>query len=263
MRVLFFGDIVGPDGVGHIAARLTGWRAANGIDLVIANAENAAVGDAPDPARGFGITPELAQQLRAAGVDVITGGNHSWDAGSEAFADSRVLRPHNVPGEFPGSGLCVVEVAGMEIAVLNLIGPTALGSLARAENPLAVYERARARHPAATFIVDFHADWVIEKHAFAHAVDGEVAAVLGTHVHEPSLRLRTLPRHTLFVAEVGMTGRRDGIVGIGADYFVAGTRKAERPAWTLADGDIEVGAVIFEIDERGRGRWIERFMPED
>lgn len=261
MKVLFFGDIVGPDAVAHIAAHLPAWRAENRIDLVIANAENAALSGAEDLARGFGLSAEVAHRLRAAGVDVITGGNHSWDSGPEAFADPRVLRPHNVPASFPGAGLCVLHVAGTEVAVLNLIGPTALAGVARASEPLAAFEHERRLHPKAVFIVDFHGDWVIEKHAFAYAVDGRAAAVLGTHVHEPTLRLRTLPQGTLFVAEVGMTGRREGIVGLAAECFAAPARGTKAPRWQLARGEFEVGAVVFEVDSQGRGAAIERFAP--
>ncbi|MBV8172781.1 MAG: YmdB family metallophosphoesterase [Candidatus Eremiobacteraeota bacterium] len=252
MRALFLGDIVGAHAVVAVAQALPAWRRDRGLDLVIANAENATVSRDDDPRTGFGMSAKAVETLLEAGVDIITGGNHSWDAPDcETVLDSaRVLRPHNVAGTLAGHGVAEWKGGGRKIAVVNLIGASAAGRRYTVSNPLAAFDALALddRH----VIVDFHSDSVTEKQTFAHAVDGRVSAVIGTHTHEPSLLVHRLPRGSVFVADAGMVGPLGGVQGIGPAYYVHEMAEFREPhSFELASGPLTVGGIILEIAEDG------------
>lgn len=245
MNVLFVGDIVGPEATGYVVQRLPGLRREHAIDLVVANAENCLV-SGPSPWTGFGMSVTLVQQLLASGVDVVTSGNHAWD-GPEAehvLAHPRVLRPHNLPPGRPGKGSLTLEIAGEPVTVLNLADALAI------PNALPPYPSWLDTEAEGTVIVDFHGASSLDKEAFAHAVDGRVAAVLGTHTHEATLRLHRLPGGTGLVVDVGMTGPVGGVGGMAAEYFVAlaeGRDTATSP-FALATGPMVLGAVLLRLE---------------
>ncbi|TCJ19928.1 hypothetical protein E0L93_02965 [Rubrobacter taiwanensis] len=255
MNVIFIGDIVGPGAVDYLARRLPPLREEHGADLVVANAENCLVSGS-EVWSGFGMSVELVERLFAAGVDVITGGNHSWDGphSETVLEHPRVLRPHNVPAGTPGKGILSLEVTGEPVSVINLAGASAV------PEALPAYKSWLAARPRGTAIVDFHSESPLEKQAFAFAVDGEAAAVLGTHTHEPTLPLHLLPRGTALVTDVGMTGPSGGLAGIDPGQFVA-RLKGEDPATPdslrLAPGPITLGAVLLSIED-GRTSGLER-----
>ena len=202
MNVLMIGDIVGPDAVAYLTEHLPGLRRDYDVDLVVANAENCAI-TAPTPWKGFGMRVELVERLLDGGVDVMTSGNHGWD-GPEAEAvhrHPRVLRPHNLPEGVMGKGILTLEVKGEPVSVLNLGSKSAV-----MPDALPAYESWLSAELQGTTIVDLHGDSAWEKMEFATAVDGRVAAVLGTHTHEPTLNLHLLPGGTALVVDVGMTG---------------------------------------------------------
>jgi len=262
MRVLFFGDVTGPRAVNALSNALPRWRRAYRIDTVIANAENAVVSRTDDPRLGFGMDTAAVTALLDAGVDVITGGNHSWDSpDAEAALDSaRVLRPHNVFGTLPGKGVIDLASAAGRIVVLNLMGASAAGHRYTVSNPLAAFDALTL--PKAPVIVDFQSESVTEKQTFAYAVDGRAAAVLGTHTHEPTSILHCLPKGTFFVADVGMVGPDGGVQGIASDFFIHEMREFKEPHhFDLADGPLLLGAVLLEIG--GTKNSIERFAPAD
>jgi metallophosphoesterase (TIGR00282 family) len=246
MNVIFIGDIVGAAAVAYLAERLPGLRREHAADLVVANAENCLV-SGPEVRSGFGMSVEAVETLFASGVDVITGGNHSWDGPHSAtvLEHSRVLRPYNVPDGTPGRGLLSLEVAGQELSVINLAGASAV------PEALPVYKSWLAARPPGTTIVDFHGESPIEKQAFAFAVDGEAAAVLGTHTHEPTLPLHLLPGGTALVTDVGMTGPLGGLAGIDPGPFVAALKEETPAAGTsplkLAPGPVALGAVLLRV----------------
>jgi metallophosphoesterase (TIGR00282 family) len=250
------GDIVGPDAVTYLAERLQGLRQAYDVDLVVANAENCAV-TAPTPWKGFGMTAELVERLLEGGVDVITSGNHGWD-GPEAgvvHRHPRVLRPHNFPDNVVGKGIATLKAGGEPVSVLNLGSDTAAMPEA-----LPVYESWLATGLRGTVIVDFHGDSAWEKMEFATAVDGRVAAVLGTHTHEPTINLYVLPGGTALVVDVGMTGPSGNPGGFPLKHFAAKMRGEDfgsLPPFELATGPMTLGAVWLRI-ERGRTLEIER-----
>jgi len=247
MNLLFIGDIVGADATRYLIDSLPGLRERHRIDVVIANAENCAP-------NGLGMTVGQVDGLLAAGVDVITGGNHSWDSldSLRALAHPRVLRPLNLSEGVAGQGIVCLDLAGEAVTVVNLADACAMRSVrATAGKFRPAYQAWRQADKRGTVIVDYHGDHVIEKQIFARAVDGQAAAVLGTHTHEPTAPLHLLPGGTAFVTDVGMTGPAGGVQGFGYDSFVDALNAFGVPfALPLpvpVDGPICLGAVLLEI----------------
>ncbi|HEX8220906.1 MAG TPA: YmdB family metallophosphoesterase [Chloroflexia bacterium] len=256
MNVLFIGDLVGPVAVAYLVGRLPALRREHNADLVVANAENAAI-TAATPWEGFGMTLQIVHALLDAGVDVITSGNHGWDGPEvqEVHKHPRVLRPYNLPESVPGKGLVHLDVHGEPVTVANL--SSVRGVIERA---LPVYETWRTLDLRGTVIVDFHGDAAWEKMIFATAIDGQAAAVLGTHTHEPVHKLHILPLGTALVTDVGMTGPTGSPGGFPLLHFAAryrGEDDSSLPPFQLATGPVELGAVVLHI-EQGKTRQIAR-----
>lgn len=204
VRVLMIGDVVGKLGRHILARTVPELRRQRALDLVIANGENAA--------GGKGLTPETAQEILAAGVDVITSGNHIWQH-REIYpllgGEWPVLRPLNYPEGAPGKGLWCRN--GM--AVLNLQGRVFMPH--HIDCPFRAAEKALAQLDGVRIIiVDMHAEATSEKVALGWFLDGRVSAVLGTHTHVPTADARVLPGGTAYVSDVGMTGARDSVIGV-------------------------------------------------
>jgi calcineurin-like phosphoesterase len=258
MRALFIGDVVGRRAVAELERRIPELREQHALDLVIVDAENCG-------ADGECMELTAVEGLVAAGADVVTGGNHAFD-GEEVeavLAHPRVVRPLNVADGVPGRGALTVGAAGEDVRVVVLADKLALDWSPTwahmTEQPYAAFA-ALPRGPGTT-IVEMHALSVAAKQGLAYALDGEVAAVLGTHTHEPTLPLHLLPRGTALVTDVGMTGPVDGPQGMRADRVAADVRNPpsleDRRPPGPADGEIVVGAVLLEI-EGGLTRSISR-----
>ncbi len=194
MKILFIGDIVGSPGRKIVHDRLADILTQRSIDLCIANGENSA--------SGFGITPRLAEEIFAAGAEVITGGNHIWDRKEilDFFPhEPRLIRPANFPSGSPGKGHFVGQTKnGIAYAVMNLQGRTFMAPL---EDPFRTAERELAALPpdVKVIVVDMHAEATSEKQAMGWHLDGKVSAVLGTHTHVATADNRVLPgRHRLY-----------------------------------------------------------------
>jgi len=247
MKVLFIGDIVGPQATAYVAARLPVLRRELALDLVIANGENCAI-TSGEPWTGFGLTSALLEHLLASGVDVITTGNHGWEGPDAATVHShpRVLRPANVPDTMPGKGALTLDVAGEPVTIVNLAGER---GVIREAQP--VWPAWQSIERQGTVIVDFHGDSAWEKMTFATAVDGTVAAVLGTHTHEATCLLHLLPGGTAFVADVGMTAPLGSPGGFPLTHFAAkyaGQDWRALPPFALSDGPVTLGAVCLTIE---------------
>lgn len=247
MNVLFIGDVVGSEATRYVASRVPDLRREHEVDLVVCNAENCAP-------TGLGMTVELVDLLLESGVDVITGGNHSWDGpeADSALAHPCVLRPHNLEDGVPGRGLLHTTAANETVTVLNLCDPAALRSIEAVRGKVFHHYRGWiSADRRGTVIVDFHGDNVIEKQIFAHAVDGEAAAVLGTHSHEPTLPLHVLPGGTALVTDVGMTGPIGGVQGFSHVLFVDALRQTGNHFGLgippVVEGPIVFGAVLLVI----------------
>jgi 2',3'-cyclic-nucleotide 2'-phosphodiesterase len=207
-RILFCGDLVGSAGRRALLRLLPVLRERHDPTFVVVNAENVA--------GGFGITPEIADELLAAGVDVITLGNHAYRR-REIYPyldrEPRILRPANYLHSQPGHGHTIVTGEGVRLAVVNLSGNVFMkaGRSAFAEAD-ALVERLAGE--ADQILVDMHAEATSEKVGMGWHLDGRVTAVVGTHTHVPTADARVLPGGTAYITDVGMTGSRAGVLGV-------------------------------------------------
>src|SRR5437016_4630652 len=261
MRVLFISDIVGSPGRQIVHDRLADIVAQRQTDLVVANGENAA--------SGFGITPRLAEELLGTGIDVLTGGNHSWDR-REALEymphQPRLLRPHNFPPGSPGSGVFAGTAKnGTRYAVLNLQGRIFLPAI---EDPFRTADAELAKLPADIefILVDIHAETTSEKIAMGWYLDGRATAVVGTHTHVTTADEHVLPQGTAYITDVGMTGPHGGVIGMDRNGIIGKFLNGLPARFEVASGDVQMNCVLIETDDDGprnaagrlRARSIER-----
>jgi metallophosphoesterase (TIGR00282 family) len=256
MRILFIGDIVGRTGRDAVAASLPKLRQALRIDLAVVNAENAS--------HGFGLAPDMATALFAAGTDVITLGNHAWDRKEiiPYIAETpRLIRALNFPPGTPGGGSVVVEVPGGRRAlVFQAMGRLYMDPL---DCPFRTTSELLAKHrlggTVAAIVADIHAEATSEKMAFAHFLDGQVSAVIGTHTHCPSADAQVLPGGTAFQSDAGMSGDYDSVIGMAKDgATMRFWRKLPGERLAPAEGEATIcGAFIETDDSTGRARRIE------
>ncbi len=253
MNILFIGDIFASPGRRIVADHLQDIIETNRIDLAIANAENAA--------GGFGITPAIAEELMAMGLDVLTSGNHVWDK-RELYdyltRQPRLLRPANYAG-VPGSGVVVRRARnGVDCAVINLQGRTYMPST---DCPFRKADEILAGMDAAVKVkfVDFHAEVTSEKIALGRYLDGRVSAVVGTHTHVPTADTRILAGGTAYQTDCGMTGPYDSVIGVDPDVIVQRFLTALPVRMEAARKGAELHAVIVDVDEStGKARAIRR-----
>ena len=253
LRILFLGDVVGPPGLKALKDHLASLVAETGSDLVIANGENSA--------GGLGITEETARQIRAAGVSVVTTGNHIWDK-KEIVGRLNglpwVLRPANYPPEAPGRGWCVTDAGGSSVAVINLSGRIFMDPL---DCPFRKADQVLAEVPpqVKAIVVDFHAEATSEKRALGWYLDGRVSAVIGTHTHVPTADAQILPGGTGYITDAGMTGVADSVIGVPKSEAVERFRTQVRSSLGVAKGEATVCGVLLDLDaDTGRCVGLER-----
>ncbi|HJU41820.1 MAG TPA: TIGR00282 family metallophosphoesterase [Vicinamibacterales bacterium] len=255
MKLLFIGDIVGRPGRDLVRRHVRALAASVGAHLVIANGENAA--------GGAGITRDNANEVLAAGVDVISSGNHIWDKRETVEfigGEPRLLRPANYPDGTPGAGSCVVNgTNGVRVGVINVMGRLFMQSI---DDPFRTAEREIARvkqHGAQVIFVDMHAETTSEKIALSYYLDGKVAAVIGTHTHVQTADERILPGGTACLTDVGMTGPHDGVIGIEKEAIIARFVTGLPGRFETATGDPRLNGVSITADPAtGRATGIER-----
>jgi 2',3'-cyclic-nucleotide 2'-phosphodiesterase len=249
MRVLFLGDVVGRTGRDGVAARLPGLRSALKPDLVVVNAENAS--------HGFGLGPDMAEALFAAGADVLTLGNHAWDRKEIVpyLADRpRILRPLNFPPGTPGQGSVAVRLAdGRQALVINAMGRLYMDALDcpfRATAELLARHRLGAGGTVQASLADFHAEASSEKAAYAHSFDGQLSIVVGTHTHIPTADHQILPGGTAFQSDAGMCGDYDSVIGMAKDVAsVRFWRKLPGERLQPAQGEATICGLFVETDD--------------
>jgi 2',3'-cyclic-nucleotide 2'-phosphodiesterase len=253
MNILFIGDIFASGGRGIVAENLNRLISELKIDLAIANAENSA--------GGFGITPLIAEELLSLGLDVLTGGNHSFD--KREIQDymphqPRLLRPANYPAGLPGSGVFISKARnGAPYAVLNLQGRAHMANI---DCPFRKADELLASIPPEVKIrfVDFHAELTSEKVAMGWYLDGRATAMIGTHTHVPTGDARVLPGGTAYQTDAGMTGPYDSVIGVDKDIIIRRFLTGIPVRMEAARHGIELhGAVISADQQTGKATAIE------
>ena len=245
MNLLFIGDVVGHPGRRVIVGQLPALRQRLKLDLVVANAENIA--------DGAGITRKTAAELFAAGVDVLTNGNHAWDK-KEALeyitTEPRLLRPHNYPEGTPGTGWFVATTpSGHAVGILNLMGNVFMHP--HLACPFGAADRALAAKPEdiKIVLVDLHAEVTSEKMAMGWHLDGRVSAVVGTHTHVPTADERLLPQGTGYITDVGMTGCYDSVIGMDTQKSLRRFVQKLPERFEVAEGIGTICGVLLDLNE--------------
>jgi 2',3'-cyclic-nucleotide 2'-phosphodiesterase len=239
--ILFIGDIVASAGRRALRELLPGLREEHQPDFVVANGENAA--------GGIGITPKTAEEIHAAGVDVITLGNHTYrHKDVYRYLDDRrdIVRPANYLPSQPGRGTCVVERNGLRLGVVNLSGNLFMnaGRPALVE----VDPALREVRDADLVLVDMHAEATSEKVALGWYLDGRVTAVVGTHTHIPTNDARVLPGGTAYISDVGMTGARGGVIGVVKEQSIEAMKTMMPVRYESSDADPWLMGVVIRAE---------------
>jgi metallophosphoesterase (TIGR00282 family) len=252
--LLFIGDIVGRPGRELVRRAIPVLVSHHQVDLVIANVENAAA--------GFGVTPDIADDFMSHGVQVMTGGNHTWDKKEIVpyFADQPcLLRPANMPAGTPGRGAFVARATnGVAVAVINAMGRVFMTAI---DDPFRVVmdEIAAVQDRAKVIFVDFHAEATSEKVAMGWYLDGKVTAVVGTHTHVQTADERVLPQGTAYITDVGMTGPHDSVIGVERGAIIQRFLTGLPQRFETATENPRLNGVIVKADETtGRAISVER-----
>lgn len=259
MRFLFIGDIVGKPGLQIVRSAVPRLRKEREIDVVIANAENVS--------GGSGCTPNHYKQLRDAGVDLITLGDHVYKK-SEIISvlkeDDRICRPANFPVQSPGREFARTVISNdTSIAVVCVLGRTFMRP---ANCPFAAVDRviAELEPKSKIIVVDIHAEATADKYLMARHLQGRVTAVLGTHTHVPTADEQILPGGTAFICDVGMTGPHDGILGRRADRVLTHAISFVPTSFDVSEGNNRLNGVIVECNaQTGRSESIQRIVVDE
>jgi calcineurin-like phosphoesterase len=278
MKILFLGDIVGHPGVDFVQRSLPRVRAAEDIDIVIANAENASA--------GTGMTPRTFHHLRKAGIDLMTMGDHVYKKAeliSVLQSDDRICRPANFPEEAPGREFVSAKARdGTMVTAFSLLGRTFMRPVDcpfHAADRILKTVKAGGPPPAGgspaetppayaggspVILVDVHAEATAEKYLLGHHLKGRVSAVLGTHTHVPTADEQVFPEGTAFISDVGMTGPYDSILGRRVDRVLYTTVTFIPSAFEVATNDPRLAGAIVDVDPlTGKSLSIRRYILDE
>ncbi len=266
IKIIFISDIVGKIGRQAVAQYLPKLKKQYAPDLVIANAENLA--------HGIGFTGKTLEDVRSAGIDIFTSGNHAWKkAGSDEILNDpnwNIIRPANYKAKKSGVGFKEVTLTGkkksdkkigeIKLFVVNLLGRVFIEE--KLESPFVVMESIIKDNPGALFLVDFHGEATSEKTAFANYFDGQITAVIGTHTHVQTSDERILGGGTAFITDAGMVGYHDSVIGANKEQIYnlfLETGKSSKKHDVPEAGECQFNGVYLEIDEKnGKAKKIKR-----
>lgn len=244
MNILAVGDIVGEIGVKELQKRLQKVKQKYNVDFTIVNGENAA--------EGMGITEKNFKDILAAGADTVTMGNHTWGK-KEIFKfidNPKLIRPVNYPKEVCGKGYNVYRCKDKKIAVINALGRAEINIML--DNPFAVVKDIvdRIKNEVDIIMFDFHAEATAEKKAMAYYLDGEITAIFGTHTHTQTADEQILENGTAFITDIGMTGPKNGVIGMDKDAALKRFITSLPEKYKIASGEAIFNSVLFEIDDK-------------
>lgn len=251
LTVLFLGDVIGKPGRRVVVEYLA--QLVNKPDLIICNVENAA--------HGFGVVERHIEELSQAGVNVFTGGNHTFDQKEIfGFIDklNNVLRPANFPEGTPGKGYCIVEAAGVKVGILNIQGRIFMEAL---DSPFMVADRliAEINKETKLIFVDMHAEATAEKVAMGWHLDGRVSVLVGTHTHVQTADERILPNGTAYLTDAGCCGPTEGVIGMDKQSVFRRLIKQLPARFEVAQGPAMVNGLTCTLDAAtGKALTIER-----
>lgn len=237
---------MGRPGRNAVTRLLPGLKATWELDCVVANAENAS--------GGIGLTAKNARQLHAAGIDVLTSGNHIWKHKDVIGCMQEypwLLRPANYPPGAPGQGWGIYAFAQGDLAVINLLGRIFLDQV---DCPFRTVENILSRLTEQTkhIIIDFHAEATSEKKALFYALNGQVSAVMGTHTHVPTADARISPEHTAYISDVGMCGPYHSVIGMDPGPILERFLTGLPQPFTVGKGEVVVQGVLLDTDDIGQ-----------
>jgi len=251
-RVLFIGDIIGKPGRRALPGFLRRVLSEFDLDLIVANGENAA--------GGIGITPEVAEEILEAGVDVITTGNHVWHykeiipyLEDENFP---ILRPLNYPEGVPGKGY----IRKGKFIVVNLMGRVFMKEI---ECPFRKMDIFLENIDSGIVLIDFHAEATSEKNALGWYLDGRVGAVVGTHTHVGTIDAKILPKGTAYITDIGMVGPKDSVIGDDVESVIRRFLTLMPHRLSVGKGNVIFNSVLVEFDDRGKAKSIRRIDLEE
>ena len=252
-KVLAVGDVVADTGLAMIRKHLP--RLRRQVDFTVVNGENAA---------NLGITPSQAEEIFAAGADVITLGNHTF--GRREICDylddhPRMLRPANLAPQLPGRGFGVFDSPAGPVAVIDLIGRCNMDY--GPDNPFLLVDKLLAQVSTPRILVEIHAEATSEKLAMGHMLDGRVSAVWGTHTHVPTADAQVLPQGTGYITDLGMTGPKLSILGIRPSMSIARFRGDLGGRYQPAPGPGKLEGAVFTLGGEGRCLAVERVSIHD
>ena len=256
IKVLFLGDIVGRPGREFVCETIQSLKSDLSVHAVIANGENAA--------GGAGITGAIAKELFAAGVDVITLGDHVWDQkGFETEIDQfeGLCRPANLPENNPGRRYVTLSVQGKKLGIFTVLGRNYI-NLKAAACPFITADELTEQLKADcdAILVEAHMEATSEKIALGWHLDGRVAAVLGTHTHVPTADGRILPSGTAYISDLGMSGPYHSVLGRSVEPVIDSFLDGLKRRFPVADADIRLSGCLIGIDEkRGIAESFQRF----
>ena len=245
LKILAIGDVVGANGLQYLEKHLSRMKKKYEVDFCVTNGENASM---------TGINVHQAEDIFAAGADVITLGNHTWNRRDIVpYLDDcpYILRPCNFAPQLPGRGMGEFETKAGPITVINMIGRCnmAFGP----DNPFLMGEKLLKTVDTKVIVMDFHAEATSEKLAMGYAFDGKMSAVWGTHTHVPTADCRILPKGTGYISDLGMTGPRESILGVRPEQSIAFFRGDLTSRYECAPGGCMIQGAVFTIDtETGR-----------
>ena len=243
MNILAVGDIVGSIGVTELQKRLKKIKKEYNIDFVIVNGENAA--------EGMGLTEKNFKDILSAGADCVTMGNHTWGK-KEIFQfidNPKLIRPANYPKEVCGKGYNIYKCKEKKIAVINALGRAEINIML--DNPFAIIKEIvnEIKKDTDIIILDFHAEATAEKKAMAYYLDGEITAIFGTHTHTQTADEQILEKGTGFITDIGMTGPKNGVIGMDKDAALKRFITSLPERYKIATGEAMFNSVLFEIDD--------------